>query len=253
MRQLWLAFALVLISSHALAQARRQELSPLGVKIQAALESEIRSEAERARDRNRMPIQTLEFFQMRDDMRVLELVPGGGWYTKVLTPVLRERGELYLAIGTQGVEENLLDRQGFERVRVLEVDAESSRVGRRIELGSFRLAVRDVDLALTFRNLHNFTETGRRHINQAVFAALRPGGLYGTVDHTRRHMQAENPENWRRMDPVRMIAEIQAVGFELVDFAELHYRPDDELRYEVGRRTVTGNTDRFTLLFRKPD
>ena len=54
------------------------------------------------------------------------------------------------------------------------------------------------------------------------------------------------------MDPVLAIREIQAAGFEFVDYSDLHYRPDDELRYEVGRRTVTGNTDRFTLLFRRP-
>lgn len=48
------------------------------------------------------------------------------------------------------------------------------------------------------------------------------------------------------------IKEIQAAGFEFVDYSDLHYRPDDELRYEVGRKTVTGNTDRWTLKFRKP-
>jgi predicted methyltransferase len=53
------------------------------------------------------------------------------------------------------------------------------------------------------------------------------------------------------MDPVLAIKEIQAAGFELVDFSDLHYRADDELRYEVGRKTVTGNTDRFTLKFVK--
>ena len=62
----------------------------------------------------------------------------------------------------------------------------------------------------------------------------------------------DTAENWRRMDPVLAILEIQAAGFELVDYSNLHYRPDDELRYEVGRKTVRGNTDRFTLLFRKP-
>ena len=54
------------------------------------------------------------------------------------------------------------------------------------------------------------------------------------------------------MDPVQMIKEIEAAGFEFVDYSDLHYRPDDTLEYEVGRRTVTGNTDRFTLKFRKP-
>jgi predicted methyltransferase len=54
------------------------------------------------------------------------------------------------------------------------------------------------------------------------------------------------------MDPVLMIKEIEEAGFEFVDFSDLHYRYDDELVYEVGRRSVTGNTDRFTMLFKKP-
>jgi predicted methyltransferase len=81
---------------------------------------------------------------------------------------------------------------------------------------------------------------------------LPSGGHYGVIDHTRRHMQGDNAENWRRMDPVLMIKEIEAAGFEFVDMSDLHYRYDDELVYEVGRRSVSGNTDRFTLLFKKP-
>ena len=54
------------------------------------------------------------------------------------------------------------------------------------------------------------------------------------------------------MDPVGVIKELLDAGFEFVDYSDLHYRADDELEYEVGRRSVTGNTDRFTLLFRKP-
>jgi predicted methyltransferase len=65
-------------------------------------------------------------------------------------------------------------------------------------------------------------------------------------------MEIMTNENRRRADPVQIIHEVLAAGFVFVDFTDLHYRPDDELRYEVGRKTVTGNTDRFTLLFRKP-
>jgi predicted methyltransferase len=64
-------------------------------------------------------------------------------------------------------------------------------------------------------------------------------------------MQADDNENGRRVDPVLAIKEIQASGFELVDYSDLHYRADDELLYEVGRRSVTGNTDRWTLKFKK--
>ena len=90
------------------------------------------------------------------------------------------------------------------------------------------------------------------NMNRAAFAALKPGGIYAVVDHTRRHMQDLNNENGRRVDPVLAIKEIESAGFEFVDYSKLHYRPDDELRYEVGRKTVTGNTDRFTFKFRKP-
>ncbi len=89
-------------------------------------------------------------------------------------------------------------------------------------------------------------------MNAAVFAALRSGGLYGVIDHTLRHLEPMTSENRRRVDVVQVIKEAQAAGFKLVDYSDLHYRPDDELRYEVGRATVTGNTDRFTLLFQKP-
>ena len=89
-------------------------------------------------------------------------------------------------------------------------------------------------------------------MNEAAFAALKSGGVYAVVDHTRRHMEGDSDENRRRVDPVLAIQEIQAAGFELVDFSDLHFRLDDELRYEVGRRSVSGNTDRWTLKFVKP-
>ena len=63
-------------------------------KIKEALKSDIRTEAETKRDRNRMPVSTLKFFGLEHDMTVIELIPGGGWYTKVLAPVLRDEGEL---------------------------------------------------------------------------------------------------------------------------------------------------------------
>ena len=221
-------------------------------KVKAALAAEIRTEAETARDANRKPLETLKFFGLEDDMAVLELVPGGGWYTKVLAPVLAENGRLAVAIGAQGVA-NLIGEQGWE-VDVIESGNFAPVEGSPLyQITDLDLGSEQFDLALTFRNLHNFNAVGRQAINEAVFRALKPGGSYGAVDHTRRHMQGETAENWRRMDPVQAIKEIEAAGFEFVDYSDLHYRLDDELRYEVGRRTVAGNTDRFTLLFRKPE
>jgi predicted methyltransferase len=230
------------------------DFSAVEEKLKSAMQADVRSAAEVERDANRKPVETLEFFGLRDDIKVVELLPGGGWYTKLLAPVLADKGEFYVALGTRGVAESLLVLDGFDKVGVLAGDA---RIYRPEGASSYvlemdGLGVTDVDIVFTFRNYHSFGPEGRAAMNKAVFDALKPGGIYAVVDHNRRHMEPDNTENRRRIAPVLAIREIQAAGFELVDFSDLHYRPDDELRYEVGRKTVTGNTDRWTLKFRKP-
>ena len=226
----------------------------IDAKVEAALAAEGRPEADMARDRNRMPLETLRFFGLQDDMRVLELLPGGGWYTRILAPVLADRGKLYVALGTRRVQENILPLPGFDKVEVLETSDNTRRPegARLYVMDDFEFEVADLDMVLTFRNVHNFNDEGRMRMHRESFKALKSGGVYGIVDHTRRHMEPDDPENRRRIDPVLVIKEAQAAGFEFVDYSDLHYRADDELEYEVGRRSVSGNTDRFTFLFRKP-
>lgn len=218
-------------------------------KLEMAMEGPTRTPAEIARDFvERKPVETLEFFRFRDDMRVMELIPGAGWYTKILAPTLRGSGKLYLAIGTDTVEEQVLTQPGFDEVEVLHLPE-----GMTLRnLAPFEFDVTDLDMVLTFRNLHNMSPESRDVLNRAVFAALKPGGLYGVKDHTRRHLEADNRENGRRLDPVLVIKEIQDAGFELLDFSSLHASEADALNLEVGHESVTGRTDRFTLLFRKP-
>jgi len=223
-------------------------------RLKVALAADVRTDAEKQRDRNRRPIETLKFFGLRDDMRIVELIPGGGWYTKLLAPVVQEKGKFYAALGTDRVAESLLAEPGFEDMQIIAAD---SKIYRKegdnfYTLETNGLGVTGMDMVLTFRNYHNFGPAGRAAMNKAAFDALKSGGVYAVVDHTRRHMEADNPENRRRTDPVLAIREIQAAGFEFVDFSDLHLRLDDELRYEVGRKTVTGNTDRWTLKFVKP-
>ncbi len=241
--------ALVLLTLTGIAQA-----GEIDAKVEAALAADGRPEADVARDRNRRPLQTLKFMGLEDDMRVLELLPGGGWYTRVLAPVLAENGKLYVALGTGRVKERLLTQPGFEKVEVLETTDNTHRPegSRHYTMDEFEFGVSDIDMVLTFRNVHNFGEEGRMMMHRQAFNALKKGGIYGIVDHTRRHMEADDPENRRRIDPVLVIKEVLAAGFEFEDFSDLHFRADDELEYEVGRRSVSGNTDRFTFRFRKP-
>jgi predicted methyltransferase len=233
--------------------ASAEDFAATRVKVEAALAADDRPEKDVIRDKNRKPAETLEFFGLRDDMKVVEMLPGGGWYTRVLAPVLRENGDLSVAYGTGSVEEKVLTSAGFDKVKVTGQDAKVYRPEDKglYTLENADLEVRKADMVLTFRNYHNFDAAGRKAMNDAAFVALREGGIYGIVDHTRRHMEDDSSENRRRFDPVKAIKEIQSAGFELLDFASLHFRADDELRYEVGRRTVSGNTDRWTLKFKK--
>ena len=97
----------LLIFSAGIAFA--DDFDAVEAKLKAAMAAEIRTDAEKDRDRNRRPIQTLKFFGLRDNMKVVELIPGGGWYTKLLAPVLQENGEFYAAIGTGRISKSLSD------------------------------------------------------------------------------------------------------------------------------------------------
>ena len=242
-----LAMSVTLVTPVVSAQS--DDFADTRNKIEMALQGATRTPAETARDDiERRPLETLEFFRLREDMRVLELIPGAGWYTKILAPTLRGSGKLYVAIGTDTVAERVLTEPGFDEVEVLTLPE-----GMTLrELAPFNFTVNELDMVLTFRNLHNMDAQSRAHLNDAVFDSLRAGGLYGVIDHTRRHLEADTRENGRRLDPVLVIKETQAAGFELVDFSDLHASVADDLTLEVGHETVTGRTDRFTLLFRKP-
>ncbi len=259
MRHLLLSLALITLASAATNTAQAQfmpeKLTPMGEKIVAAMNSDIRTAEEKDRDAERKPRQTLEFFGLQDNIRVLELVPAGGWFTKIIAPVVAEKGELYVAIGTDRLAPVLKATPSLSKVKVVPVDAKMAPAPGKMgqfDLGEFSLGVKDLDLILTFRNYHNLTTAARGSLNKAAFAALKSGGHYGILDHTRRHNEPDSTENWRRVDPVLAIREVQAAGFVLEDFSAIHYVPDDELRYEVGRKTVSGNSDRFVLRFRKP-
>jgi predicted methyltransferase len=228
--------------------------SEVAKRIEAALASDIRTPEERARDRTeRKPVQTLEFFGLQPNMRVLELFPAGGWYTKVLGPVLADEGKLYVAIGADRLAPRLKEWK-LDKVEVAPAKATLQPSGQFgvFKMDAVDLGVKDLDLVLTFRNLHNMTAESRANLNKAVFAALKPGGVYGIVDHTRRHNEPDTIENWRRADPVAIIKEALDAGFEFAGYSNLHYRPDDELRYDTGRPSIAGYSDRFTLKFRKP-
>jgi predicted methyltransferase len=219
-------------------------------KIEQALTGSIRDAAETARDANRKPGEVLEFFGLEDDMKVLEISPATGYWSKLVGPTLCENGgELIFSVGvSDDFKNDVMSLDGLEC---------SSAINNDITLRNlpeFSFDDSQFDMVLTFWNLHNPSVEGRKNLNEAAFSALKSGGIYGVVDHTRRHLEPTSREaqNGRRLDPVLIIKEMIDVGFEFVDFSPMHYHPEDDLSQEVGTPGVRGNTDRFTMSFRKP-
>jgi predicted methyltransferase len=223
-------------------------------KIAAVMKMDHRSAKNRARDRNRDPVKALPFCRMRDDMTVIDWAPGRGWYTEILGPLLKDKGRLYLSGNTEQLKriDPLLKKAPISKVQKLPVNVVRHPVSHDILAKNLDFGLTNVDMVLNFREYHNLEQATVLDFHKAVFKTLKPGGYYCVIDHTRRHMEADTHENRRRFDPVKLIKQAQQAGLMFVDYTDLFLRPDDELRYEVGRRTVRGNTDRFTLLFQKP-
>ena len=244
----------LMLNALFVASSFASDFAPTKDKLESALAMNHRSIENQGRDENRNPVAAMEFCRLRADMTVIEFGPGAGWYTEILGPVLREKGQLFIAYRDSWMEslDTLLAQDFMSAVVKNPIDISWNSEKQKFNIGNIVYDVENADLALSIREYHNLSEDGAKRVNDKTFLALRPGGYYCIIDHTRRHMEEDNSENRRRIDPVLAIHEIEAAGFEFADFSDLHYRADDELRYEVGRKTVTGNTDRWTIKFVKP-
>lgn len=230
------------------------ETKTLQKNIRDVLKMEHRTDADKSRDRNRSPARALELFGLEQHMKVIEFAPGNGWYTKILAPLLADKGELHLAYKSEWLDQldPLLKMNAFKSTVKLPIALEWNSKEYKYDLGKLSFNMTDADMVLNIREYHNFDLADKTKLNNEAFKSLKPGGKYVIVDHSRRHMAPETRELARREDPVQVILEVQKAGFVLESTSDIFYRPDDELRYEVGRKSVTGNTDRFTLVFVKP-
>lgn len=244
---------------------------PAGTLL-AILAAGHRSAEHRARDVYRHPAETLAFFGIEPDMTVVEVSPGGGWYTEILAPYLRESGRFYAAGADPDSESEFAQRSVG---RFAEKLAEHPELYDRTIVTVLAPGVEvapagSADAVLTFRNVHNWMAAGsERGAFQAFYAALKPGGVLGVVEHRLDPSMEQDPKaptGYVREDIVIALAE--AAGFEFVEASELNANPADTKDYAEGVWTLPptfrlkdvdrekyagiGESDRMTLKFRKP-
>ena len=206
-----------------------------------------RSDANKARDRYRHPKETLEFFGLRPEMTVVEIWPGGGWYTEVLAPVLRERGKLYAAqYGSRPpfpYQQREMETLAGKIARAPAISTERHADGASTSPERARdRAAGSADLVVTFRNVHNWFQEGYGPPNaaelafNAMFTALKPGGVLGVVDHRWPDPATEDPRARNGyVSEQRVIALAEAAGFELAGRSDVNRNPLDTHDYPEGR------------------
>ena len=240
--------------------------------LQRVIAGDHRSQANRARDAHRHPRQTLEFFGIQPDWTVVEVWPGGGWYTEILAPYLRERGRLYAAqldpaAGdyargiVEGYRAKLASRPDlYDRVTVTTLST-----GNKEPIAPAESA----DLIVTFRNFHNWMMFGtEREALAQIHAALKANGVLGIVEHRGDAKIPQDPKALSGyVNETYAIELIESAGFELIDRSEVNANSKDTKNYEKGvwtlpptfaagdqdraRYAAIGESDRFTLKFRK--
>jgi len=242
--------------------------------LRAAVDGPQRSTANRARDAARHPYETLEFFGLRPDWQVIEIVPGGGWYTEILAPFLNPRGRLYAANeapnGTPGRQRGLdayraklaADPATYGRVKLGTLPTEAGFTDIRPPGGA--------DAVLTFRNIHNWISAG--HLDEtlrAFFDVLKPGGVLGVEEHravpgiplAQVIASGYVPQDF-------VIDRTRAAGFTLDGTSEVNANPRDTKDHARGvwslpptlrggetdraKYLAIGESDRMTLRFIKP-
>lgn len=271
-RSTWHAALTVMALSMALfttppAQAADSRASD-DAALAAAIGDATRSPADVARDAVRHPLQELAFFGLEPNQTVVELWPGGGYWTGILGPFLAARGHYYAALPPAG------DTEGSSpwRARYL---GHPDRYGRIMTTtlgeGNYDIApASSADVVLTFRNLHNWMDGGyAREVLAACFRALKPGGILGIEEHRGRNDRPQDPKaasGYVRQDYAIELA--KAVGFELAGSSEINANPRDTKDWPGGvwtlpptlalgdkdraRYLAVGEADNFVLKFRKP-
>lgn len=222
----------------------------------AAVATPSRPEADRARDVNRSPAEILAFAEVQPGDVVVDFWPGGGYFTRLFSPAVGPGGKVF-AVSPQELIDKFGDRAkaGMDK---LKGDANTPNVtGLFVPVAGFGVG-QPVDLVFTMQNYHDLhakfmegTDVGA--FNRAVFASLKPGGLYIVGDHAAAPgSDVSTSETLHRIDPAIVRREVEAAGFEYVGSLDVLRRSDDPHTDRIFEEGIRDKTDRFILKFRKP-
>jgi len=238
-----------------------------------ALQGKHRGEGNAARNDARHPRETLEFFGLEPGMTVMEISPGGGWYTEVLAPLMKGQGQLIAAhYDANGGSYSRKSLGGF--LRKLgdnhDVYGEVMVTALQPPMAMAPVAAESVDMAVAFRNVHSWMRMNQvEAFFSVIYDALKPGGVFGLVQHRAKpDTDVETMKKTAYVTEAQVIEFAELAGFELEASSEVNANPRDTKDHPGGVWTLPptlqegdknrekylaiGESDRMTLRFRKP-
>jgi predicted methyltransferase len=237
----------LMLSAGALAVAQ----TAIPANIAAAVANPARPQADRDRDALRKPAETMAFAGIANGQAIGELIPGGGYFTRLLSKAVGPTGTVYALITapagrggqpppTPAVRTIAAD-PGFSNVVVVEGP-----------LGEFKTP-KPLDLVWTSQNYHDMPADVRAAVNKAALAALKPGGVYLVLDHSSAPGAGlPSPSVTHRADEALTRSEVTASGFTFDSSSDVLRNPADDRTKRVFDADVRAKTDQFILKFRKP-
>jgi len=215
-----------------------------------------RPDADRQRDDNRKPAETLEFAGVKPGAQVAEILPGGGYFTRLFSKAVGSSGHVYALVPAPLVDAPKDVPDFAARVKAIAADPNYSNVSVVVEPYTQLAVPAPVDMVWTSQNyhdLHNFPGLDVGVFNKMVFDDLKPGGIYLILDHAAAAGSGgRDTKTLHRIDPETVKAEVLAAGFKLVGSSDLLHRPGDDHTLKVFDPSIRGKTDQFILKFQKP-
>lgn len=261
--------AIVIAAALGTAAIGAPQMGAASKELKAAVAASTRTPTNVARDRYRHPAETLTFFGVKPTDTVVELWPGGGWYTEILAPYLGKGGTLWAAApwpngvkGVQGLQAK--DAALYGPVKLAAFPA--------LDAAAPKVPDNSADVVLTFRNIHNW-KMGQQDVSatafKQIFAMLKPGGTLGIVEHRLPEgadSAREKTSGYLKVSTVKKLA--ADAGFRFVGESEVNANSKDTTDYPKGVWTLPpnyaekdvdrakyaaiGESDRMTLKFVKP-
>jgi predicted methyltransferase len=223
--------------------------------IAAAVADSNRPDADKLRDAGRKPEQTLEFLGVKPGAQIAEILPGGGYFTRIFSKAVGPSGHVYALVPERpaNAPADMPDLAG--KVKAIAADANYSNVTVVIQPLTKLVTPTPVDVVFTAQNyhdLHNFP-VDVVAFNRTILASLKPGGLYVVLDHSAPAGSGlQDTKTLHRIDADVVKQEVTAAGFEFVGASDVLANASDTRTTMVFDPSIRGKTDQFILKFRKP-